>query len=101
METIKSKIDSSNISFLQFLIIFICFFLNIIDGMDVLVISYTAPVIASSWDISFEALVSSLKSALDLFQPNEVFIPSLSDAHSDHRIVFDAASSCASANRSL
>ena len=56
METIKSKIDSSNISFLQFLIIFICFFLNIIDGMDVLVISYTAPVIASSWGISFEAL---------------------------------------------
>ena len=56
METITSKIDSSNISFLQFLIIFICFFLNIIDGMDVLVISYTAPVIASSWDISFEAL---------------------------------------------
>ena len=56
METIKSKIDSRGISFLQFLIIFICFFLNIIDGMDVLVISYTAPVIASSWDISFETL---------------------------------------------
>ena len=56
METITSKIDSSNISFLQFLILLICFFLNIIDGMDVLVISYTAPVIASSWDISFEAL---------------------------------------------
>ena len=56
METIKSKIDSSNISFLQLLIIFICFFLNIIDGMDVLVISYTAPVIASSWDISFKTL---------------------------------------------
>ena len=56
MDTIKSKIDSSNISFLQYLIIFICFFLNIIDGMDVLAISYTAPVIASSWDISFEAL---------------------------------------------
>ena len=56
MDTIKSKIDSSNISFFQYLIIFICFFLNIIDGMDVLVISYTAPVIASSWDISFKAL---------------------------------------------
>ena len=56
METIKSKIDSRSISFLQYLIIFICFFLNIIDGMDVLVISYTAPVIASSWDISFETL---------------------------------------------
>ncbi len=56
METIKSKIDSREISFLQFIIIFICFFLNVIDGMDVLVISYTAPVIASSWNISFEAL---------------------------------------------
>ena len=56
METIKSKIDTREISFLQFIIIFICFFLNVIDGMDVLVISYTAPVIASSWNISFEAL---------------------------------------------
>ncbi len=56
METIKSKIDSRSISFLQFLIIFICFFLNVIDGMDVLVISYTAPVIATSWNISFETL---------------------------------------------
>jgi len=56
LETIKSKIDSREISFLQFIIIFICFFLNVIDGMDVLVISYTAPVIASSWNISFEAL---------------------------------------------
>ena len=33
--------------------------MNIIDGMDVLVISYTAPVIASSWDISFSLVVFS------------------------------------------
>ena len=38
------------------MIIFICFILNVVDGMDVLIISYTAPAIASFWNISPETL---------------------------------------------
>jgi MFS family permease len=36
----------------QILIIVICFLCNMLDGMDVLIISYTAPVIAKAWNIS-------------------------------------------------
>jgi MFS family permease len=37
---------------IQVLIILICFLCNMLDGMDVLIISYTAPAIAKAWSIS-------------------------------------------------
>lgn len=39
-------------------------------------------------------LISSIASIFDSFNPNEVFLPNKADAHSDHRIVFDAVSAC-------
>ena len=56
MSRIKYNIDSSRLNSFQYLTIFICFFLNVIDGIDVLVMSYTAPVIASAWSISSDTL---------------------------------------------
>jgi len=52
----KQKIDELPISVLQYATIVICFLMNILDGMDVMVISYCAPAIAESWDVSPEAL---------------------------------------------
>ena len=48
--------NSDGISRLQYATILVCFIMNILDGMDVLVISYCAPAIAQSWNISPEAL---------------------------------------------
>ena len=56
MVKIKNYIDFYSSNFRQYLIIFICFFLNLVDGVDVLVMSYTAPVIVSSWDIASDSL---------------------------------------------
>jgi MFS transporter, AAHS family, 4-hydroxybenzoate transporter len=36
--------------------IFVCFLMNMLDGMDVMVISYTAPSLAKEWDVSPEML---------------------------------------------
>jgi MFS family permease len=36
----------------QYLAVFICFLMNMLDGMDVLIISYAAPAIAKAWSIS-------------------------------------------------
>jgi len=41
---------------LQYATIVICFVMNMLDGMDVMVISYTAPAIAKAWDTSPQAL---------------------------------------------
>ena len=53
---VRSVIDNSKMGLLQYSIISICFLMNMLDGMDVLVISYTAPAIAAEWSISSEAL---------------------------------------------
>ena len=44
-------IDQSKISPLQYTTIFICFLMNMLDGIDVMVISYTAPSIAKEWAV--------------------------------------------------
>lgn len=56
LETNKSLLDTGPISKLQYATIFVCFLMNILDGMDVLVISYCAPAIAKSWEVGPEAL---------------------------------------------
>lgn len=52
----KNILDSGKLSTLQYATISICFLMNILDGMDVLVISYCAPAIARSWSVGPEAL---------------------------------------------
>ncbi|AUD02890.1 MFS transporter [Spirosoma pollinicola] len=52
----KTVIDQQPISRMQYATIVICFLMNMLDGMDVMVISYAAPTIAKSWSISPEAL---------------------------------------------
>ncbi|MFY7912037.1 MAG: MFS transporter [Emticicia sp.] len=52
----KALIDKNPMTALQYSTIFICFLMNMLDGMDVLVISYTAPAIAKAWDVSPQAL---------------------------------------------
>ncbi len=52
----KFGIDQQPISRLQYATIVICFLMNMLDGMDVMVISYAAPTIAKSWSVTPEAL---------------------------------------------
>lgn len=39
-------------------------------------------------------LVAGISNVFKSFKPEEVFVPHLSDVHTDHRIVFDAVASC-------
>ncbi len=56
MNDIRALIDSRPISGLQYTVIALCFLVNILDGMDVLIISYAARALATEWAISPEAL---------------------------------------------
>lgn len=49
-------IDKSQLTKLQYGTILVCFLMNMLDGMDVLVISYTAPAIAKAWTVSPQTL---------------------------------------------
>lgn len=44
--------------------------------------------------ISMSSLVARISEVFKIFQPDEVLLPHPSDAHSDHRITFEAASAC-------
>lgn len=52
----RALIDDGAISSLQWIIFAVCFLMNALDGMDVLVISYAAPLLAEEWAIAPAAL---------------------------------------------
>jgi LmbE family N-acetylglucosaminyl deacetylase len=50
---------------------------------------------ASSLDqVPMELLVDKLSKSIREFEPQEIFLPHFSDVHSDHRVTFEATSSC-------
>lgn len=55
-EDFRSAIDRRPMSRLQIGVVIVCFVLNMLDGMDVLLVSYAAPVLAEQWSISPESL---------------------------------------------
>ena len=59
-----STIDSNQTTALQYATIFICFLMNMLDGMDVMVVSYAAPAIAKEWVISPQAMGSVFSAGL-------------------------------------
>ncbi|MBF8270427.1 MAG: MFS transporter [Gammaproteobacteria bacterium] len=73
------QIDESPLSALQMLVLAICFVLNLLDGMDVMAISYSAPVITAEWSITREALGIVFSAALVGMTIGAVFISPLTD----------------------
>lgn len=75
----KQLIDNLPISRLQYATLFICFVMNMLDGMDVLVISYTAPAIAKAWAVSPETLGMVFSSGLFGMTIGAVLLAPLAD----------------------
>lgn len=78
-EDAHSLIDRSKISPMQMAVFGICFLLNGIDGMDVLVISYAAPVLAEQWSIAPGALGVVFSAALLGMTCGAMFIAPFAD----------------------
>lgn len=64
---------------MQYATIFVCFLMNILDGMDVLVISYCAPAIAKSWHVGPEALGIVFSSGLAGMTIGALFLAPFAD----------------------
>jgi benzoate transport len=56
MNPVQTIIDDSSVRPLQAIVFVLCFLLNVIDGMDVLIISFTAPGIATEWNVAAATL---------------------------------------------
>ncbi|MFT5134624.1 MAG: AAHS family 4-hydroxybenzoate transporter-like MFS transporter [Gammaproteobacteria bacterium] len=77
--TVRESIDQSPISRQQIIVIGVCFFLNMIDGMDILAISFAAPVIAADWNITPQTLGLVFSAALVGMCLGAIFISPLAD----------------------
>lgn len=56
LNDLRATIDEHPITPLQYAVIALCFLLNVLDGMDVLVIAFAAPALAAEWSIGPESL---------------------------------------------
>ena len=56
MATVRELIDTSAITLTQIGVLTICVLMNMLDGMDVMVISYSGPTIQAEWGIDSRAL---------------------------------------------
>lgn len=64
---------------LRMCIIFICFLLNAIDGMDIVIMAYVAPVLKAEWTLSPEALGTVFSASLAGMAVGGLFIAPLAD----------------------
>jgi MFS transporter, AAHS family, 4-hydroxybenzoate transporter len=72
-------LDDSNATKLQITTILICFLMNILDGMDVMVVSYSASAISKEWDISAQALGGVFSAGLVGMTFGSIFIAPRAD----------------------
>jgi MFS transporter, AAHS family, 4-hydroxybenzoate transporter len=79
MTNLTTIFDNNKISSLQFTTIFICFLMNMLDGMDVMVVSYAAPAIAKEWAISPQALGGVFSAGLFGMTIGTLFIAPFAD----------------------
>lgn len=61
---IREFLDENKISPLQKFIIFICLMIVIVDGIDISIMGFVAPVIKNEWDIPITALAPVMSAAL-------------------------------------
>ncbi len=79
MNDIRELIDSRPMTGLQYTVIILCFLLNVVDGMDVLVISYAARTLATEWAISPEALGVVFSAGLFGMTAGALFLAPIAD----------------------
>jgi benzoate transport len=78
-KTTKELIDGQALSKLQYATFFVCFVMNILDGMDVMVISYCASAIANSWQVGPEELGIVFSSGLAGMMIGAMFLAPFAD----------------------
>jgi len=76
---ITTLIDQQKMTAVQYATILICFLMNMLDGMDVLVIAFTAPAISGEWSVSPQALGVVFSAALIGMTMGALFIAPQAD----------------------
>lgn len=78
-DQIRTLIDESELTGVQITVVAVCFFLNMLDGMDVLAISFAAPAIAQEWEITRQSLGVVFSAALVGMTAGALFLSPYTD----------------------
>ncbi len=88
---VKAVINSRRMSAVQYATILICFLMNVLDGMDVLVIAFAAPAISAQWGIGPEALGIVLSAAVAGMTVGALVIAPLGDRFGRKPVILGCA----------
>lgn len=82
--------DSRGWTRLQIMVVLLCTVINMLDGMDVLIISYIAPAMAKDWRVSFEMLGVVFSAGLIGMMLGSIVIAPLADGIGRRPVVIGA-----------
>ncbi|MFC3443567.1 MFS transporter [Sphingobium rhizovicinum] len=71
----------------QILVVAICFILNMLDGMDVLILSYVAPALSADWQVSPESLGVVFSAGLAGMAAGGLLIAPLADRFGRRKLI--------------
>ncbi|MDF0543795.1 MFS transporter [Sphingobium sp. H39-3-25] len=71
----------------QLLVVGICFVLNMLDGMDVLILSYIAPALSADWQVSPESLGVVFSAGLAGMAAGGLLIAPLADRYGRRKLI--------------
>lgn len=77
--TLRQQIDDTDMSFRQYLVVFLCFLLNVADGFDVLAMSYASPALRADWAVAGSELGIIFSAALAGMTVGALLLSPLSD----------------------
>ena len=84
---VRNTIDESPVTTLQLVVIGLCFFINMLDGMDVLAISLAAPVLSQDWQIPATQLGRIFSAALFGMALGSIFLATLADVMGRRKLI--------------
>lgn len=76
---VREIIDKAPVTRLQIAVVAVCFVLNMLDGIDVLAVSFAAPPITAEWSLSAKAMGSVFSAGLIGMTLGAMFLASLAD----------------------
>jgi benzoate transport len=79
MNDIRTLLEHGKITSLQVTVFLVCIVMNMLDGMDVLVIAYAAPALAADWSTSPETLGTIFSAGLLGMTAGAIFLAPFAD----------------------
>jgi AAHS family 4-hydroxybenzoate transporter-like MFS transporter len=76
---VREMIDKAPVTSLQIAVVAVCFVLNMLDGIDVLAVSFAAPPIMNEWGLSSSAMGGVFSAGLIGMTLGAMFLASFSD----------------------